>query len=58
MTAGCLGFPMPENLQYDFFERHDHKKERVNAAMDSINQRYGEFCLAPAMLLQRHKCLM
>jgi DNA polymerase-4 len=25
----------------------------VNAAVDDINQRYGEFTLAPARLLQR-----
>lgn len=45
--------PMQEKLQYDFFEQHNLKKEQVNTVMDSINQRFGEFCLAPALLLQR-----
>ncbi len=45
--------PMPANLQYDFFEQHDLKKEKINAVIDQVNRRYGEFCLAPAFLLNR-----
>lgn len=39
--------------QQDFFVERDLKREKLNAAMDLINDRYGEFCLAPALLLNR-----
>jgi len=29
------------------------KQQRVNAVMDAVNARYGEFALAPAQLLNR-----
>ncbi len=45
--------PLPSKGQIDFLMQTDPKKEAVNAAMDKINQRYGEFCLAPAPLLNR-----
>ncbi|WP_245929626.1 DNA polymerase Y family protein [Leucothrix pacifica] len=45
--------PLPAKGQMDFLMQTDSKKEAVNAAMDKINQRYGEFCIAPAPLLNR-----
>lgn len=45
--------PMPANLQYDFFETQKLRRERLNAIMDDINERYGEFVIAPALLLRR-----
>ena len=45
--------PLPVKGQIDFLMQTDSKKEAVNAAMDKINQRYGEFCIAPAPLLNR-----
>lgn len=45
--------PMPANHQLDFFEQQQFQRERLNAVMDHINERYGEFMLAPAFLLKR-----
>jgi len=45
--------PMPANLQLDLFLDYDEKQAQVNAAMDKVNSRYGEFTLAPARLLNR-----
>jgi DNA polymerase-4 len=45
--------PLPANLQLDLFQEHDEKQAQVNAAMDKVNTRYGEFTLAPARLLNR-----
>jgi DNA polymerase IV len=45
--------PRPADTQEDLFIRKDEKLLRLNAAMDAINTRYGEFTLAPAMLLKR-----
>jgi len=45
--------PVPANGQRDFFITDDAKQTRVNAAMDRVNARYGEFTLAPARLLNR-----
>jgi len=48
--------PRPAQQQIEMFN-HDpvkqDKQERVNAVMDQINSRYGEFALAPAQLLNR-----
>jgi DNA polymerase-4 len=35
------------------FSKKDIKREQINQAMDKINERYGEFTLAPALLLNR-----
>lgn len=47
--------PKPGNLQLDFFEHFNFKREQVNRASDQVNDRYGEFALAPARLLNRSK---
>lgn len=39
--------------QVDLFARPDRKKEQLNQAMDAVNERYGEFVLSPARLLNR-----
>ena len=44
--------PRPARGQLDMFSQQDEMNE-VNCVMDSINQRYGEFTLAPARLLNR-----
>lgn len=41
------------HAQDDFFDQSDIKREKVNAIIDQINERYGEFCLAPALLMNR-----
>lgn len=44
--------PQPAGQQ-DLFGAMQHKEQAVNRVMDQVNQRYGEFTLAPARLLQR-----
>ncbi|HFE31957.1 MAG TPA: DNA polymerase IV [Gammaproteobacteria bacterium] len=45
--------PQPANTQLDLFQYTDERRNRVNAAQDAVNERYGEFTLAPARLLNR-----
>lgn len=45
--------PTTSYLQHDLFEKPDPQREQLNAAIDRINQRYGEFTIAPAPLLSR-----
>ena len=45
--------PQPKHQQLDLFSAPSAKRGKVNAVMDEINQRYGEFTLAPANLLGR-----
>lgn len=45
--------PRPGNVQDDLFQFRDERIARLNATMDSINNRYGEFTVAPARLLKR-----
>lgn len=45
--------PKREGCQLCLFESNNTQREKINLAMDKINQRYGEFTLAPANLLNR-----
>ena len=48
--------PQPESTQLDMFADDPEKQlqdRMLHKAMDSINQRYGEFTLSPARLLKR-----
>ena len=45
--------PKDKGHQLSLFSQSDVKREQMNLAMDKINERYGEFTLAPANLLHR-----
>jgi DNA polymerase-4 len=45
--------PVDTGNQLELFDAMDEEQREVNAVMDEINRRYGEFALAPARLLQR-----
>ena len=45
--------PQPSHSQLELFDEHDHVRSEVNAVMDQVNRRFGEFTLAPASLLKR-----
>ncbi|MDW3095585.1 MAG: DNA polymerase IV [Gammaproteobacteria bacterium] len=45
--------PKDQGHQLSLFGERDIRREQINLAMDKINQRYGEFTLAPANLLNR-----
>jgi len=45
--------PHPVDGQMELFEENDTERQAVNAAVDTVNQRYGELTLGPARLLKR-----
>ncbi len=45
--------PQPNNQQADLFAIDGVRQGQLNQAIDAINNRYGEFVLAPARLLHR-----
>jgi DNA polymerase-4 len=45
--------PKDQGCQMGLFDERDVKRQQINCAMDHINQRYGEFTLTSANLLQR-----
>ncbi len=45
--------PKPKSMQSDLFFERDEKRERLNAAIDQINKKYGEFTVCPAPLINR-----
>lgn len=47
--------PQPINGQLELFNETTLLARKSNHVMDDINQKYGEFCLAPARLLQRSR---
>jgi DNA polymerase-4 len=42
-----------QGSQLDLFRHDNPQRHQVNKAMDEVNQRYGEFTLAPARLLDK-----
>ena len=45
--------PKPAELQDDLFMVRDLKREKLNATIDKINVKYGEFTICPAPLINR-----
>lgn len=45
--------PRQANQQLDLFIDVGEQRQQVNNAIDAINARFGEFCIAPARLLNR-----
>jgi len=45
--------PQPATGQIELFAEDTHEQDALNAVMDSVNLRYGEFSLAPGRLLNR-----
>ena len=45
--------PVDSGSQLELFAAMDETQDEVNAVMDAVNRRYGEFALAPARLLNR-----
>ncbi len=45
--------PEPHKQQLDLFTHQDETEAEINAVMDEVNERFGEFTLAPARLLKR-----
>ena len=45
--------PLPAHAQLELFGGNSDHQDAANAAMDAVNDRYGEFALAPARLLNR-----
>ena len=45
--------PLPQKQQLDLFAPEDNTDAEINSVMDEVNERFGEFSLAPARLLKR-----
>ena len=45
--------PKPKSMQEDLFRQSNPKRDRLNAVIDKINIKYGEFTVCPAPLIHR-----
>ena len=45
--------PKPARRQIDLFTGYNEKEDSLCRAMDQINDKYGEFTVAPSRLIQR-----
>jgi DNA polymerase-4 len=45
--------PYSVSGQMEMFTEADNRRQTTNTAMDAVNERYGEFTLAPAKLVRR-----
>lgn len=47
--------PRSGEYQLDLLAQENAKRSNINRVLDEINERYGEFTIAPATLLRRSK---
>lgn len=47
--------PSASGMQYDFFSQNNSQRESLYYEIDAINDKYGEFTIAPVTLLNRSK---
>lgn len=45
--------PKPRRQQVDMFEGQDEVRTQLNEVMDRVNEKYGEFTLAPGYMIDR-----
>lgn len=45
--------PQPKHWQMDLFDVSDERRHSLNKTLDLINDKYGEFTIAPTMLIKR-----
>jgi DNA polymerase-4 len=45
--------PSASGLQLDLFKKENSQREKLYAALDEINDKYGEFSIAPTSMLHR-----
>jgi len=51
LGVSCYGLVPSNRAQPDLFEAGEGKERRIAAALDEINDRYGEFVITPAIML-------
>ena len=47
--------PKPKSHQMDFLQKYNEKREHLNQAIDRVNDRYGEWAVSKARLLNKSK---
>lgn len=51
LSISCFGFSPLETVQLDLFSQEETKKKELTKAVDEINDKYGEFTLTPALMM-------
>lgn len=51
VSVSCYGLTPSSKSQMSLFEEDDGKTRKVSDALDSINNKYGEFVITPALML-------
>ncbi len=52
IAVSCYNLVSDSTVQLNFFDIRDDKKKHVSDAMDTINDRYGEFIITPALMME------
>ncbi|NMB83908.1 hypothetical protein GYA28_01315 [Candidatus Roizmanbacteria bacterium] len=51
LSVSCYGFAPSKKIQMNLFDRGESKIRKVSDALDTINNKYGEFVITPALML-------
>ncbi len=52
LSVSCYDLATNKNSQVSLFEMDTDKKKKVSDALDSINDKYGEFVITPALMME------
>ncbi len=51
LSVSCYDLNPNKTAQQSLFDTIDHKREKVSKALDAINDKYGEFTIIPALMM-------
>ncbi|KKQ23730.1 MAG: DNA-directed DNA polymerase [Candidatus Roizmanbacteria bacterium GW2011_GWC2_37_13] len=58
ISISCFGLSPVGNQNLTLFEMDLEKKRRISSAVDDINDRWGEYAVAPALMLESKKIIL
>lgn len=58
ISVTCFGFVPVDSQTLSLFEDSIGKKRKVSAAVDEINDRYGEYVISPALMIESKKTIL
>jgi len=58
ISVSCFDLNPADSLVLSLFENDVEKKRKISTAVDKINDRYGEYVVAPALMMESKKTIL
>ena len=58
IAVTCFDFVPADSQTLSLFEDSIEKKRKVSLAVDEINDRYGEYVISPALMIESKKTIL